>query len=289
MAEPTPKRRRSGGRAGGALRRGSAAIEQMPWRLPVNPDRPTEPLNEAGVAAIHDGAMRILEDIGIEFLNPEACEILRQAGCTVTGENVRMDRDFVMEMVAKAPSQWTLTPRNPDRELIVGGPYMLFGAVSSPPSYWDVKTGTKVPGTRQTCANLIKLSQYFNCIHFVGGYPVEPVDLHASTRHLDVLYDKLTLSDKVPHAYSLGKERVEDVIEMVRISGGWSDAEFDASPKMYTNINSTSPLKHDFPMLDGWMRLARRNQGLVVTPFTLAGAMAPVTMAGAVAQSIAEA
>ncbi|MDG2230273.1 trimethylamine methyltransferase family protein [Rhodobacteraceae bacterium nBUS_22] len=289
MAEPTPKRRRSGGRAGGALRRGSAAIEQMPWRLPVNPDRPTEPLNEAGVAAIHDGAMRILEDIGIEFLNPEACEILRQAGCTVTGENVRMDRDFVMEMVAKAPSQWTLTPRNPDRELIVGGPYMLFGAVSSPPSYWDVKTGTKVPGTRQTCANLIKLSQYFNCIHFVGGYPVEPVDLHASTRHLDVLYDKLTLSDKVPHAYSLGKERVEDVIEMVRISGDWSDAEFDASPKMYTNINSTSPLKHDFPMLDGWMRLARRNQGLVVTPFTLAGAMAPVTMAGAVAQSIAEA
>lgn len=289
MAEPTPKRRRSGGRAGGALRRGSAAIEQMPWRLPVNPDRPTEPLNEAGVAAIHDGAMRILEDIGIEFLNPEACEILRQAGCTVTGENVRMGRDFVMEMVAKAPSQWKLTPRNPDRELIVGGPYMLFGAVSSPPSYWDVKTGTKVPGTRQTCANLIKLSQYFNCIHFVGGYPVEPVDLHASTRHLDVLYDKLTLSDKVPHAYSLGKERVEDVIEMVRISGGWSDAEFDASPKMYTNINSTSPLKHDFPMLDGWMRLARRNQGLVVTPFTLAGAMAPVTMAGAVAQSIAEA
>jgi len=289
MAEPTPKRRRSGGRAGGALRRGSAAIEQMPWRLPVNPDRPIEPLNEAGVAAIHDGAMRILEDIGIEFLNPEACEILRQAGCTVTGENVRMGRDFVMEMVAKAPSQWKLTPRNPDRELIVGGPYMLFGAVSSPPSYWDVKTGTKVPGTRQTCANLIKLSQYFNCIHFVGGYPVEPVDLHASTRHLDVLYDKLTLSDKVPHAYSLGKERVEDVIEMVRISGGWSDAEFDASPKMYTNINSTSPLKHDFPMLDGWMRLARRNQGLVVTPFTLAGAMAPVTMAGAVAQSIAEA
>ena len=289
MAEPTPKRRRSGGRAGGALRRGSAAIEQMPWRLPVNPDRPTEPLNEEGVAAIHDGAMRILEDIGIEFLNPEACAILRQAGCTVTGENVRMGRDFVMEMVAKAPSQWTLTPRNPDRELIVGGPYMLFGAVSSPPSYWDIKTGTKVPGTRETCANLIKLSQYFNCIHFVGGYPVEPVDLHASTRHLDVLYDKLTLSDKVAHAYSLGKERVEDVIEMVRISGGWSDAEFDASPKMYTNINSTSPLKHDFPMLDGWMRLARRNQGLIVTPFTLAGAMAPVTMAGAVAQSIAEA
>ena len=75
---------------------------------------------------------------------------------------------------------------------------------------------------------------------------------------------------------------------MVRIAGGWTDEEFDSGPKMYTNINSTSPLKHDEPMLDGWMRLARRNQGLIVTPFTLAGAMAPVTMAGAVAQSIAE-
>jgi trimethylamine--corrinoid protein Co-methyltransferase len=114
------------------------------------------------------------------------------------------------------------------------------------------------------------------------------VDIHASVRHLDVLYDKLTLSDKVMHAYSLGKERVEDVMEMVRIAGGLSHEEFDATPRMYTNINSTSPLKHDEPMLDGWMRLARRGQALVVTPFTLAGAMAPVTMAGAVAQSLAE-
>jgi trimethylamine--corrinoid protein Co-methyltransferase len=122
----------------------------------------------------------------------------------------------------------------------------------------------------------------------VGGYPVEPVDVHASVRHLDVLYDKLTLTDKVAHAYSLGKERVEDVMEMVRIAGGLTHEEFEAQPRMYTNINSTSPLKHDIPMLDGWMRLARRNQGLVVTPFTLAGAMAPVTMAGAVAQSLAE-
>ena len=283
-----PRRRRGGGRAGNAARRGGAIIEQMDWRLPVNTDRPTEPLTPEGMAAIHDGAMRILEEIGIEFLNPEALEILREAGCTIDGDNVRMGRDFVMEMVAKAPSQWTMTPRNPDRQLTIGGKHILFGNVSSPPNYWDFKLNKKVPGTREMCKNLLKLSQYFNCIHFVGGYPVEPVDVHASVRHLDVLYDKLTLTDKVAHAYSLGKERVEDVMEMVRISGGWTDEEFEASPKMYTNINSTSPLKHDYPMMDGWMRLARRNQGLVVTPFTLAGAMAPVTMAGAVAQSLAE-
>ncbi|MEQ9243921.1 trimethylamine methyltransferase family protein [Roseovarius indicus] len=289
MAVEAKRRKRGGGRAGNAERRGTAVIDQMPWSPPINIDRPVEPLAEEGVQAIHDGAMRILEEIGIEFLNPEALEILKASGgCTVDGENVRMGRDFVMEMIAKAPEEWTITPRNPDRTLTMGGRHINFGNVSSPPSYWDMNIGRKVTGTREMCANLLKLSQYFNCIHFVGGYPVEPQDVHPSIRHLDVLYDKLTLTDKVAHAYCLGKERVEDVMEMVRIAGGLTSDEFEAKPHMYTNINSTSPLKHDYPMLDGWMRIARRNQGLVVTPFTLAGAMAPVTMAGAVAQSLAE-
>lgn len=281
--------RRSGGRAGAATRRGKAPLQQMPWSIPQNIDRPIEPLTEEGVQAIHDGAMRILEEIGIVFLNPEALQILKEAGCRVDGDLVRMDREFVMEMVGKAPSSFTLTPRNPDRMLPVGGNHLLFGNVSSPPNYWDMDLGRKVAGNREQCRNLLKLTQYFNCIHFAGGYPVEPVDIHASIRHLDVLYDKLTLSDKVMHAYALGKERVEDVMEMVRIAGGLSHAEFEATPRMYTNINSTSPLKHDFPMIDGCLRLVRRGQAVVVTPFTLAGAMAPVTMAGAVAQSLAEA
>ncbi len=289
MADSNTRRRRSGGRSGAAARRGSAVIDQMPWNPPVNIDRPTEPLDQAGIEAIHEGAMRILEEIGIEFYNKEALGILREAGCTINGDNVRMGRDFVMEMIAKAPSSFTITPRNPDKTIEVGGKTMLFGNVSSPPNYWDMEIGTKVSGNREMCRNLLKLTQYFNCIHFAGGYPVEPVDIHASVRHLDVLYDKLTLTDKAMHAYSLGKERVEDVMEMVRIASGLSHEEFESKPRMYTNINSTSPLKHDFPMIDGCLRLARRGQAIVVTPFTLAGAMAPVTMAGAVAQSLAEA
>jgi len=284
----TQRRRRGGGRSGNVERRGTEAITQMPWNPPTNIDRPTEPLDEAGIAAIHNGAMRILEEIGITFLHPDAVKILaRSGGCTVAGQNVRMGRDFVMEMIAKAPASWTITPRNPDRAITIGGRGLLFGNVSSPPNYWDLSLGRKLPGTRETCANLLRLTQYFNCIHFAGGYPVEPQDIHPSVRHLDVLFDKLTLTDKAVHAYCLGVERVEDVMEMVRIAGGLSDEGFAASPHMYTNINSTSPLKHDYPMLDGWMRMAARNQGLIVTPFTLAGAMAPVTMAGAVAQSLA--
>jgi trimethylamine--corrinoid protein Co-methyltransferase len=282
-----PKRgRRSGGRAGN-LRGKGPAITQLPWSLPVNRDTPTEPLNEEGVEAVHNGAMRVLEEIGIEFLNPESVEILAKAGCIVDGENVRMGRDFVMEHLKTVPAKFTLTPRNVERRIEVGGNRMLFGNVSSPPNCSDLDRGRRI-GTRESYRDLIKLTQYFNCIHFAGGYPVEPMDLHPSIRHLDCLYDKLTLTDKVVHAYSLGKERVEDVMEMTRIAGGLSHEEFDASPRMYTNINSTSPLKHDYPMLDGSMRLARRGQLVVVTPFTLAGAMAPVTMIGAVTQSMAE-
>ena len=282
-----PRRGRRGGGRSGNLRGKGPAISQTPWTLPETIDRPTEPLPPEGVHAIHNGAMRILEEVGIEFLNPEALAILQKAGCIVDGENVRMDRQMVMELIAGCPHQFTLNPRNPDRTLEIGGKKITFGNVSSPPNCSDLDRGRRV-GDRESFRDFLKFSQYFNCIHFVGGYPVEPMDLHPSIRHLDCLYDKLTLTDKVAHAYSLGAERVEDVMEMVRIAGGLTHDEFDALPRMYTNINSTSPLKHDYPMLDGAMRLTRRGQAVVVTPFTLAGAMAPVTLAGAVAQSMAE-
>jgi len=282
-------RRRSGGHSGNTARRQSGPLIQPDWRMPRNTDRPTEPLSPEGVQAIHDGAMRVLEEIGVEFLNEEARAIFGRAGCKVTETNVRLGRDFVAEMIARAPCEFAITPRNPERAIRVGGDTILFGNVSSPPNYWDYETGGKVPGTRRTCTDLLKLSQAFNCIHFVGGYPVEPVDVHPGIRHLDVLFDKLTLTDKVAHAYSLGPERVEDVMEMVRIAGGLSEEAFRAAPRMYTNINSTSPLKHDWPMIDGCLRCIRRGQAVIVTPFTLAGAMAPVTLAGAVTLSVAEA
>ena len=288
MTEEATKRRRAGGRAGNKERAGSSVIDQMPWRIPVNPDRPTEPLDADGVQAIHSGAMKILRDIGIEFLNPDAVEHLKRAGCLVNGTNVRMDEDFVMEMLARAPETFTITPRNVEREVIMGGKHMLFVNVSSPPNSWDLERG-KRSGDFETFKDFMKLTQYFNCIHIAGGYPVEPIDIHPSVRHLDCLYEKLTITDKVMHAYSLGAERVEDVMEMVRLAGGLSEEEFQAKPRMYTNINSVSPLKHDYPMLDGAMRLAKRGQPVVITPFTLAGAMAPVTMAGAVTLSLAEA
>ena len=110
MDHTTMKRRRAGGRAANPRRNRPEVIAQSPWRIPINTDAPTEPLSEEGVQAIHEGAMRILEEIGIVFLNEEALEIFAEAGCTVEGQVVRMGRDWVMEMVAKAPSEFTITP-----------------------------------------------------------------------------------------------------------------------------------------------------------------------------------
>ena len=280
-------KRRAGGRSGNTRRTSSLVPNQMPWKQPINWDRPTEPLGEEGILNIHNGCMRIFKEIGIEFLNPESLEIFKQAGCKVTNTNVKMDEDFVLEMLKKAPEQFTITPRNDAKKIILGGKHMAFGNVSSPPNSWDLKRG-KRSGTWESYLEFIKLTQFFNCIHFAGGYPVEPIDIHASVRHLDCLYEKLVLSDKVVHAYSLGRERVEDVMEMTRIAGGLSVDKFNSQSYMYTNINSVSPLKHDYPMIEGAIIHARRNQAVIVTPFTLAGAMAPVTMTGAVALSLAE-
>ena len=289
MSERKARRGRGGGRAGNA-RRGGAAIDQVDWHIPEISDKPTEPLTAEGVEAIHGAAMRILEEIGIDFLHEGAREELKKAGAIVQDgeERVRLGRDMVMELTARAPAEFTLTPRNPDRQVTIGGNRQVYVNVSSPPSCSDLDRGRR-PGDRESFRDLIKLSQYFNCIHVVGGYPVEPVDIHPSVRHLDCIHDKLTLCDKVIHTYALGVERVEDTMEMVRIAGGLSHDEFRASPRMYTNINSTSPLKHDWPMLDGAMRLAKAGQMVSVTPFTLSGAMAPVTLAGAIAQQTAEA
>lgn len=269
---------------------GTSAIAQMEWRQLRYVDSPTEPLDEEAVERIHDAAMYILEEIGIDFLHEDARRELAAAGCTVDGDGptVRMGRDFVMEQVAKAPASFTITPRNPERRIVIGDGHAAFGSVASPPNVSDLAGGRR-GGNRADFQSLLKLTQSFNVVHFNSGYPVEPVDIHASVRHLDAFYDLLTLTDKVTHAYSLGAERVDDAMEMVRIAAGIDDAAFDAEPRMFTNINSSSPLKHDWPMLDGAMRMARRRQPVIVAPFTLSGAMAPITLAGAIAQQTAEA
>jgi trimethylamine--corrinoid protein Co-methyltransferase len=238
--------------------------------------------------AIHLASLRVLEETGMDFLHPEALRMWREAGAAVDGERVRLDREMIQALVASAPSEFTLHAPNPARDLRVGGDHVVFGAVASTPNMAD-RAGGRRPGNRADFRTLVKLSHSLNAIQTHGGYPVEPTDLHPSIRHLEAFRDLLTLSDKAVNAYSLGRQRNLDCLEMVRIVRQVSDDELDAQPSVHTVINVSSPLRLDTPMLEGMFQYSARNQVIILTPFTLAGAMAPVTIAGAVVQQNAEA
>jgi trimethylamine---corrinoid protein Co-methyltransferase len=265
-------------------------FEQLPRRQLRNPFSPMEILDATQLQRIHDASMVILEDIGLEFLDPDACREMQAAGANVdikTGR-VRMDRGLVAEAVAKAPSQFTLHARNPAHDMQIGGDFINFAFVSSPPNASDL-TGGRRPGNFEDFCNLVRLAQTLNIVHGTGGYPVEPIDRPANSRHLDCVQAILTLTDKPFGAYALGHQRIADAIDMACIVYGKSRDELKLQCSLQTTINTNSPLRCDGPMLRGLKEAALWGQCVIVTPFTLAGAMSPVTLAGALAQQNAEA
>jgi trimethylamine--corrinoid protein Co-methyltransferase len=279
----------AGRRRGRARTTGDRLPEQRPFApQPRLRYRPTEVVSADELEAIHEASLRILADIGMDFLDADARRLLTAAGARVEGERVRFDPAMVRETIATCPSEFRLHSWNPDHTITVGGDHVAFGSVASPPNYVDLD-GVRRPGTRESLRELLKLCQMFNVVHFISGHPVEPVDLHPSVRHLEATLDVLTFTDRVPHSYSLGAQRNRDVLEMARIARQVDDATLEREPSVFTVVNSSSPLRLDAPMLQGIIELSSRNQVVVMTPFTLAGAMAPVTLAGAVALQNAEA
>src|SRR5262249_26848009 len=288
MTEPgaTPTRQRGGRRGARPPMGGEAAPKAQPRLL----YKPLEAVPARELAGIHVASLRVLEEIGIDFLHEGAREILKGAGAEVMprSNRVRFDRALVESQIGKAPERFTLHARNPARNVTVGGDYVVFCSVASAPNAAD-RDGGRRNGNRADYQNFFRLGQMLDAVHVWGGYPVERIDIHASIRHLDAIYDSLTLSEKPIHCYSLGRQRNLDAIEMVRLARGIDDATLDREPSIFTVINSSSPLRIDTPMLEGIIQMARRNQPVVMTPFTLAGAMAPVSLAGALAQQNAEA
>ena len=217
------RRLRRGGRGDTAV---SAGLRQPAWRNLQNPYAPIEVVSPDAIEKIHDASLRVLEEIGMDFLLPEARQLLKAAGADVKEgeERIRLDRGMVEEFVAKAPSEFTLHARNPARNLRVGGNNLNFCTVASAPNASDLPGGRR-SGNQVDFRNFVKLGQHFNIIHLFGGYPVEPVDLAPSIRHLDCLRDFVTLSDKVFTCYSLGLERNLDALEITRIARGISEEQ----------------------------------------------------------------
>ena len=282
---------REAGRGGRRPRRSAdSGIGQRPWRTVHNTLAPTQILSADQIEQIHASSMRVLEEIGIEFLHQDALAILATAGADVTpGSNqVRFDRHLIMDLIGKAPATFTLHARNSAHDLFIGGNTINFATVASTPNAHDRRGGRR-PGNSEDFTNFLKLGQSLNCIHLFGGYPVEPVDLPPATRHLDCLAAFATLTDKAFHAYSLGHTRITDGIEIARIARGITREQLSREPSLFTIVNSNSPLRMDGPMLEGIMAMAGAGQLVVLTPFTLAGAMAPATIAGALTLQNAEA
>lgn len=279
---------RSAGRRG--QRRERKGFRQLPWRNLVNPYAPIEVLSADQVESIHLASLRILEELGIAFLLPEALDILAAAGADVNRETqvVRLDRVLVEESMAKAPPRFVVHARNPEHDITFGDNHINFATVGSAPNASDLQGGRR-PGCFRDYCDFLRLAQALNIIHLFGGYPVEPVDLPPATRHLDCTDAFIRLGDKVFFAYSLGRERILDGIEMARIARGATQEQMLREPSLLTVVNSSSPLRIDGPMLEGVIEMARHNQVMVLTPFTLSGAMAPATIAGALAQQNAEA
>jgi trimethylamine--corrinoid protein Co-methyltransferase len=277
-------------RRGRRERPAAADAAAGPQAQPRLPFAPVPAVSADELEAIHEASLTILEEIGMDVLDAEARDLLRDAGADVAaeGQRVRFARGVVAGAIGKAPRSFTLHARSAARSVEIGGAAIAFGSVASAPNVADRARGRR-PGNRADFDDLVRLAQTLPAIHVIAGYPVEPADIHASVRHLDALFDMLTLSDKPIHAYSLGRQRIRDGIEMARIARGIDRATLEREPSLFTIINTSSPLRLDEPMAQGVIEMARANQVVCVTPFTLAGAMAPVTIAGAVAQQNAEA
>jgi trimethylamine--corrinoid protein Co-methyltransferase len=246
-----------------------------------------EILSDEAMDVLDRGWRRIVSELGVEFMLPEAVELFRAAGQKVEGDNlVKLDPEFILEQVAKAPREFDLQARNPERSAHIGGDHMVFSAVYGPPF---VRQGAeRRDATMADFENFVKLSQSFPELDSPGGTIVEPNDMPLDSRHLDMVYALQTLSDKPYMGSVISGPNAADTIKMGEILFGSPEA-LQRAPVSISLINCNSPLRWDDRMLSAMVEYNRANQAVVMTPFLLMGAMSPVSIPATLVQQIAEA
>lgn len=280
---------RSGGRKSRSGR-SEGGIAQLPRQNVVNPYPPFTLASEEQMQMLHDTSMRILSELGIRVMSATVMDLFEAAGALVDRDTsiIRIDESIVMEAVRKAPSTFTLTSRNPEKKLTIGGNNLCFGLVAGPPSVHDRINGRR-SGNLADYENFIRLAHHFNAIHLIGNQVTSPLELPANNRHLDTYRANLTLSDLSFHCTAIGRGRAMDGINMMAISRGITVEQMKTDPGVITIISVNSPRLFDDAMAEGLIAMAQHGQPVTVTPFTLMGAMTPVTLAAALAQQNAEA
>jgi trimethylamine--corrinoid protein Co-methyltransferase len=245
-----------------------------------------EILSPDAVAVLDKGWRRIVSEIGVQFAKAEALELLRKAGQTVEDEVVKLDPDFVLEQVAKAPAEFDVQARNPANSVHIGGDQMAFGAVYGSPF---VREGAvRRDASMDDFRKLAMLAQSFGELDSAGGVICEPNDAPLDSRHLDMIYALQTLTDKIYMGNVVSGPNAADTIKMTEILFG-GRAAIEATPATISLINCNSPLRWDDRMLDAQFEYCAANQPVVLTPFLLMGAMSPVSIPAALVQQLAEA
>ncbi len=244
-----------------------------------------EILDEAAIQELERGWRRIVSELGIEFLHPEALEYFEKAGQKVDGELVKFDPDWILEQVRKAPSTFMLQARNPERSVQIGGNHMVFSTVYGCPF---VREGSeRRNASYNDFENLVKLAQSFPQLDSPGGTICEPDDKPLDSRHLDMVYALMTLSDKPFMGSVTSGPNALDTIAMAEIVFGKESLE--KNPAIISLINVNSPLRYDDRMLSALLEYAKAGQATIVTPFLLMGAMSPVSVVSTLAQQVGEA
>lgn len=255
-----------------------------------NPYPPLDILSPEALDRIIEAAFSVLSDMGLEFRSERALDLLERNGASVdrSTQLVRMGRDLIEHFIGLAPSDFPVHGRNPARDTLMGGRRINFNTVGSPPNVSDIERGRR-PGSYEALCDLVKLNHALGVIHIAGGAVVEPLDLPVPTRHLENAYALLRYTDRPIMVRAVSRFRAEDAIEMVAIARGKTLDELSGEPSVLTSINVNSPRRIDEELLEGLTAFAEQGQITMVTPFTLAGAMSPVTVAGALVQQTAEA
>jgi trimethylamine--corrinoid protein Co-methyltransferase len=286
MTETVTPRLRTGGRAGRQAARASHHIARVPFLTRTL--APFEVLNEEGLATIEHNADTILEQVGLEFRgDPDALRMFRDAGADVQGERVRFPRGMARQIVqTSAPRVFTQYARNEANSVQIGGDATVLAPNYGSPFVRDLDKGRRY-GTIEDFRNFVKLAYMSPHLHHSGGTVCEPVDVPVNKRHLDMVYSHIRYSDKPFMGSVTAPERARDTVEMARITFGADYLE--DHPVVLSLINANSPLVWDATMLGAARAYAEANQATLLTPFILAGAMAPVTAAGVCAQTLAEA
>ncbi len=267
----------------------SAKLPNPAYMRVQNPFTPQEAFSADRIAAMHDGALRILEELGVKVLLDEARTLLRAAGALVDEDSqmVRIGRDMVQAALASAPRSIRLRAANPDREQTYALGSTLFMAGAGCPNAYDNERGRR-PGDLTGFLETLRLQQSFDVIHILGP-GVEPQDVPTQLRHYAMMSGQLENCDKPMFVYARGRQQVEESFEMIRLARGLDAAGFEDGVWASTVINSNSPRQLDIPMARGIIDFARAGQMTIITPFCLAGAMAPITVSGALMLQHAEA